>query len=78
VESGEEALKRALPTLLEIGKTHEGSDVLIVTHGGIIHSLLVHLTDHDWNSFRVENGQIVLFAYREGALYLQTNKDTVL
>lgn len=70
VESGTEAVQRVLPALLDIAQAHIDQDVLIVTHGGIIHSLLVHIEDHDWSSFRIQNGEVVIFDYHQGSLQL--------
>jgi len=66
-ESWHEVLERVLPTLEEIAKRHEGEEVLVVTHGGVIRTLLVHLADYE-EFPRIENGQVVRFLYQEGRL----------
>ncbi len=65
MESGKETVDRVLPTLLTIANRHPDEDILIVTHGGVIHSLLSHLAGFDWSDFRVGNGEVFTF-HHEG------------
>jgi len=64
-----EVVERALPLLEEIAEKHLEEDVLIITHGGVIRTLIVYLT-HCENLPRIENGQVVSFAYEEKMLRL--------
>jgi len=67
-ESGFDVSQRALPTLVQIAKKHQGKNVLVVTHGGVLHSLLVTIAGMEWGSFHIENGQILTFAYDQEKL----------
>ncbi len=68
VESGYEVIQRVLPALELIAQKHLDDDVLIVTHGGVIRALLVHLANHDWSSTKIQNGQVVTFLYEESCI----------
>lgn len=70
MESGFEVLQRVLPTLELIAKQHQDEDVLVVTHGGVIRALLVHLANYDWSTTKIHNGQVVTFVYFENHLKL--------
>lgn len=50
IESDEEIQKRVFPLLHEIVSNYPGATVLIVTHGSVIRSLLVHLLNIDSSS----------------------------
>lgn len=63
MESGFEVVQRVLPVLEIIAERHLGEDVLIVTHGGVIRALLVHLAGHDWSTTKIQNGEVVTFVY---------------
>lgn len=65
MESGFEVIQRVLPTLELIAQKHQDQDVLVVTHGGVIRALLVHLADYDWSTTKIHNGQVVTFVYSE-------------
>jgi len=65
MESGIEVINRALPILELIAKKHLDQDVLVVTHGGVIRALLVHLANYDWSTTKIHNGQVVTFVYEE-------------
>jgi broad specificity phosphatase PhoE len=43
VESDEQMVMRALPFLREVSTKNKGQNVLIVTHGGLMRTLLIHL-----------------------------------
>lgn len=65
MESGFEVINRVLPTLELIARKHKDQDVIVVTHGGVIRALLVHLADYDWSTTKIQNGQVVTFIYKE-------------
>lgn len=70
MESGFEITQRTLPILELLAKKHLGEDILIVTHGGVLRSLLVHLADHDWSTTKIKNGQVVPLLYEESKFLL--------
>lgn len=55
VETYQNAVERVLPILANLSKEHEGQDVLVVSHGGIIKGLLMHLAGHDFEKPIVKN-----------------------
>lgn len=61
-ESWFEVLQRVVPTLETIANTHLGKDVLVVTHGGVIRTLLVYFANKEWSTL-IHNGEIVTFLY---------------
>ena len=71
-ESRGTVIERALPALIRIAERHPGQSVLIVSHGGVIGSLVRHATGYAWP----EAGQVILngsahrFAYRDGEIGL--------
>jgi uncharacterized phosphatase len=70
-ESGFEVVQRVLPRLEEIALRHPDEHVLVVTHGGVIRSLIVYLTDSEWAETRIENGKIVPLRYDQGKFTVQ-------
>src|SRR6185503_2059883 len=52
VETDEEIQKRISPLLDEIVSNYPGATILVVTHGGVIRSLLAHLLNIDSSSIR--------------------------
>ncbi len=71
-ETREEVVARALPALLELGRRHEGESLIVVSHGGVISSLVRHVTDHalPGPGEVIPNGSVHRFLYRDGALAL--------
>ena len=71
-ESREQVVKRALPALLELGERHEGEQVIVVSHGGVISSLVRHVTDHalPGPGEVIPNGSVHRFVYDAGVLTL--------
>jgi probable phosphoglycerate mutase len=71
-ESRGAVIQRVQPALIRIAERHPGQSVLVVTHGGVIGSLVRHATDYAWP----EAGQVILngsahrFAYRDGGIGL--------
>lgn len=55
MESAMDVLNRVLPILDQIATKHKNEDVLIVTHGMVIVSLLVYHHDLSWHSTRIAN-----------------------
>jgi len=69
-ESSFEVVQRTLPILKNIAKKHLGTDILIVTHGGVIKALLIYLAEHDWESTYIQNGQRITFLFEKGRFHL--------
>ncbi|MDR6907274.1 putative phosphoglycerate mutase [Agromyces sp. 3263] len=62
LESRSAVIARASAALLAIARSHPGGDVIVVTHGGVIHALIMHLSG--WTlpgaSYVIENGSVHL------------------
>lgn len=71
-ESRGAVLERVRPALIRIAERHPGQSVLVISHGGVIGSLVRHATGYAWP----EAGQVILngsahrFAYRDGDIGL--------
>ncbi|MGO4300253.1 histidine phosphatase family protein [Leifsonia sp. RAF41] len=71
-ESREQVVARALPVLRELGEQHPGENIIVVSHGGVISSLVRHVTDHalPGPGELIPNGSVHRFIYDDGALTL--------
>lgn len=71
-ETREQVVERALPALLDLGERHAGESVIVVSHGGVIGSLVRHITDHalPGPGEVIPNGSVHRFVYDDGALAL--------
>ena len=71
-ETREQVVARALPALRELGEQHPGENVIVVSHGGVISSLVRHVTDHalPGPGELIPNGSVHRFVYEDGALTL--------
>lgn len=71
-ESREQVVERALPALRALGEQHPGENVIVVSHGGVISSLVRHVTDHalPGPGELIPNGSVHRFRYDDGALTL--------
>jgi len=71
-ESREQVVARALPALRELGDQHPGENVIVVSHGGVISSLVRHVTDHalPGPGELIPNGSVHRFRYLDGELSL--------
>jgi len=65
-------IERSTTALAEIAAAHPGGSVVVVSHGGVIHSLMLHLSD--WNlpgaGYAVANGSVHLMRFEAGELQL--------
>ncbi len=65
-------IERSSAALLALAERHPGGRVLAVAHGGVIHSLILHLSD--WTlpapGYRIDNGSVHLVRVVDGALEL--------
>ncbi|MFD1721037.1 histidine phosphatase family protein [Amnibacterium endophyticum] len=71
-ESREQTVERVLPALLDLARRHPGQRVLVVSHGGVIGSLVRHATRWAWpeHGVRIENGSDHVFRVEDGVLTL--------
>ncbi|MGI9825140.1 histidine phosphatase family protein [Agromyces sp. Marseille-Q5079] len=65
-------IERARRALLELAAAHPGEDVIVVTHGGVIHALMLDLSDWTFPTpdYAIENGSVHEVIARDGALVL--------
>ncbi|MGO4593743.1 histidine phosphatase family protein [Leifsonia sp. 2TAF2] len=71
-ETRDQVVARALPALRELGEQHPGENVIVVSHGGVISSLVRHVTDHalPGPGELIPNGSVHRFRYLDGDLTL--------
>ncbi|SEA79841.1 histidine phosphatase family protein [Leifsonia sp. 21MFCrub1.1] len=71
-ETRDEVVARALPALRELGERHPGENLIVVSHGGVISSLVRHVTDHalPGPGELIPNGSVHRFRYDDGDLTL--------
>lgn len=76
LESREEVLDRALPSLEELAQRHPGGRVLIVSHGGLISTLVHHSSGGaiDGPGRSIPNGSVREFRWGLGGLALRTEE----
>jgi len=72
LESRSDVLARVLPALGQIAIEHEGQSVLVVSHGGVIGTLIRHLTDGERPRHEelIANGSVHDFDWENGLLRL--------
>ncbi len=65
-------LERVRPALLDLAEEHAGQSVLVVSHGGVISTLVRDATNHAWPEAGqiIPNGSAHRFAYRDGDIGL--------
>ena len=71
-ESRDEVVERALPALTALADARPGERLIVVSHGGVIGSLVRHVTAHalPGPGHVITNGSVHDFVYRDGALRL--------
>jgi probable phosphoglycerate mutase len=71
-ESREEVLDRVRPALLALAERHPGQRLLVVSHGGVIGSVVRDVTRWVWpeRGVRIENGSDHVFRVEDGELEL--------
>ncbi|HWU58931.1 MAG TPA: histidine phosphatase family protein [Microbacteriaceae bacterium] len=71
-ETRDEVVARALPALDELAAANLGRSLIIVSHGGVIASLVRRLTNHALPAPGevIPNGSVHDFVYRDGSLQL--------
>lgn len=60
-ESLEEIALRASSCLIQIAKRHLGEEVVVVTHGGVIRSMIFYYLKKDFLSINIKNAQAIPF-----------------
>lgn len=60
-ESLEEIALRATSCLMQIAQQHLGEEVIVVTHGGVIRSMIVYHLKKDFASIDIKNAQAIPF-----------------
>jgi probable phosphoglycerate mutase len=72
LETRSAVVARASAALVDIAAAHPGAAVVVVTHGGVIHSLIQHLSD--WRlpgtGYVIGNGSVHLVTVTDGRLEL--------
>ncbi len=65
-------LERVRPALVDLAEEHAGQNVLVVSHGGVIGTLVRDATNHAWpeRGQLIPNGSAHRFAYRDGDIGL--------
>ncbi len=71
-ESRDDVVARVTPALLAVAERHPGQRVLVVSHGGVIGSLVRSSTRWVWpeHGERIENGSDHLFRVTDGGIEL--------
>ena len=71
-ESRESVVRRALPALVELAEDNPGRSLIVVSHGGVIASLVRYITEHalPGPGETIANGSVHEFVYRDGRLVL--------
>jgi uncharacterized phosphatase len=71
-ETRDAVVARALPALIELGEKHPDESIVVVSHGGVISSLVRHVTDHalPGPGEVIPNGSVHEFVYDDGRLTL--------
>lgn len=67
---------RVLPALIEIAETHPDQAVIVVSHGGVIRSIL-NTIDPGGDHGMIRNGSIHSFSYSEGSFTLIAFDDPI-
>ena len=62
-ESAHEVMERVIPCLKKIAIAHENREVLIVTHGGVMRTLLTVLEGRDWTGLKILNTEVLIFEW---------------
>ena len=75
-ETHEEVAERAVPALIELGRVHQGEALVVVSHGGVIRSVL-NVVDPGVSHGRISNGSIHSFELVDGSLELVAFNDPI-
>jgi probable phosphoglycerate mutase len=75
-ETREEVVERVLPALMDIAERHPDQAVLVVSHGGVIRSLL-NVIDPEGNHGSITNGSVHSFRHDDGMFSLIAFDDPI-
>ena len=75
-ETHQAVADRVLPALMEVALSHAGQSLIVVTHGGVIRSVL-NVVDPGVAHGRISNGSVHSFELVDGSLELVTFDDPI-
>jgi probable phosphoglycerate mutase len=75
-ESRESVVARVIPALLDLAENHQGQSLLVVSHGGVIRSVLNAIQPDHWHG-SIRNGSVHSFRHTDGTLELITFDDPI-
>lgn len=75
-ETHEEVAERAIPALIELARQHPQSALIVVSHGGVIRSVLNAVAPGDSHGM-ITNGSVHSFEYIDDSLELITFDDPI-
>ena len=75
-ESREAVAARVIPALLQLAEQHHGESIIVVSHGGVIRSVLTEIEPHGEHG-SIRNGSIHSFQHVDGALELLAFDDPI-
>lgn len=75
-ETREHVVGRVLPALMEIAEAHPDQSVIVVSHGGVIRSVL-NAIDPDSTHGMIRNGSVHSFSYEDGSFRLIAFNDPI-
>lgn len=75
-ESREAVAERAIPALIELAEKHHGGALVVVSHGGVIRSVLATVAPASSHE-PITNGSIHSFRHRDGSLELIAFDDPI-
>lgn len=75
-ETREHVVERVLPALMAIAESHPDQAVIVVSHGGVIRSVL-NVIDPDGSHGMIRNGSVHSFSHENGSLRLIAFNDPI-
>ncbi|CAN5197696.1 phosphatase PhoE [soil metagenome] len=75
-ESRDEVTARVLPALMDVAEAHRGRSILVVSHGGVIRSVLNAVDPHGAHG-SIRNGSVHSFRYVDGEFQLIAFDDPI-
>lgn len=78
-ESRRRVAARVMPALIALAAEHEGENLIVTTHGGVIRAVVTSTAAHPerFNGVRITNGSVHSFRYVDGALELVAFDDPI-
>jgi uncharacterized phosphatase len=75
-ETREHVVERVLPALMAIAESHPDQSVIVVSHGGVIRSVL-NAIDPEGSHGMIKNGSVHSFSHENGSLRLIAFNDPI-